>query len=116
MTNMVFCRSCGNQMHETAPACPGCGFSQKPATQVASKGADMGFWAMALQPFKKYADFKGRASRKEYWGFILVCFIVSFVLGFVGALIHANWLANLFSLAILVPSIAVAVRRMHDTD
>jgi uncharacterized membrane protein YhaH (DUF805 family) len=61
-----------------------------------------------------YADFNGRARRKEYWMFTLVNVIVSFVLGFVCGLIHLPWLAYIYALAVMVPSIAVAARRLHD--
>ncbi|WP_445145146.1 DUF805 domain-containing protein [Dyella sp. Tek66A03] len=61
-----------------------------------------------------YADFNGRARRKEYWMFTLVNVIVSFVLGLVCGLIHVPWLAYIYALAVMVPSIAVAARRLHD--
>ncbi|UOQ51248.1 DUF805 domain-containing protein [Hymenobacter cellulosivorans] len=61
-----------------------------------------------------YADFNGRARRAEYWYFMLFNIIVSFVLGFVAGMLKMPWLASLFSLAVLIPGIAVAVRRMHD--
>jgi uncharacterized membrane protein YhaH (DUF805 family) len=59
----------------------------------------------------KYADFNGRASRPEYWWFAL--FIV--VAGF-GISIISDMLAMLFYLGTLVPSIAAATRRLHDTN
>lgn len=61
-----------------------------------------------------YANFKGRARRKEYWMFFLINVIISFVLGFVGGMLDFVYLSSIYSLAVLVPSIAVAVRRMHD--
>jgi uncharacterized membrane protein YhaH (DUF805 family) len=69
---------------------------------------------------KNYVNFKGRARRKEYWGgMALVTFVVAFVLSFLGALIFGEEfggiLANLYSLAVLLPSIAAGIRRMHDT-
>jgi len=66
--------------------------------------------------FENYANFEGRARRKEYWMFFLANFIVSFALGFVLGLISPTLglAANVYSLAVLVPSIAVAIRRMHD--
>lgn len=68
-----------------------------------------------LTVLKKYADFSGRARRREYWMFVLVNLIVSFVLGFVGGLVRGGTaLSIIYSLAVLVPSIAVSVRRMHD--
>jgi uncharacterized membrane protein YhaH (DUF805 family) len=64
-----------------------------------------------LTVLKKYAVFSGRARRSEYWMFILFSFIVGFILAFIGGM-----LSNLYQLAVLIPSIAVGVRRMHDTN
>ena len=72
--------------------------------------------------FKKYATFSGRARRSEYWYWVL---FTSVVAGVLSALASAtghdgepggffNLLASLFSLAILVPNLAVAWRRLHD--
>ena len=60
--------------------------------------------------FNKYATFQGRASRAEYWWFFLFTFIVSAVTGFI-----SEWLSYAASIALLLPGIAVAVRRLHDT-
>ena len=62
-----------------------------------------------------YADFKGRARRKEYWMFVPLNVIVSMVLTILGGLIKCSWIGSLYSLAVLVPSLAVSVRRLHDT-
>ena len=65
---------------------------------------------------KKYAVFSGRATRSEFWLFILINAIVSITLG---GLLSVEFLFSLFylafHLAILIPSIAVLVRRLHDT-
>lgn len=68
---------------------------------------------------KKYNDFNGRARRSEYWHFFLVNIIVTQAFSFTnvflfGQSIIVASLVMLFTLAILVPSIAVAIRRMHD--
>ncbi len=74
-----------------------------------------------LDVLKKYAVFRGRARRKEYWMFFLFNIIISFILGLVDGLISValgsdqNILANLYLLAVLLPGIAVSVRRLHDT-
>ncbi|HEY5982324.1 MAG TPA: DUF805 domain-containing protein [Anaerolineales bacterium] len=72
---------------------------------------------------KKYAVFSGRARRMEYWMFVLFNFIIALVLGLIdGALgisrdsSNQSILVGLYQLAILLPTIAVGVRRMHDTD
>jgi uncharacterized membrane protein YhaH (DUF805 family) len=69
-----------------------------------------------LYVIKNYVLFEGRARRKEYWMFVLFNLIISFVLGFIGGLIHVPIIGTIYTLAVLVPSIAVGVRRMHDTD
>lgn len=67
---------------------------------------------------KKYAVFSGRASRAEYWYFFLFNLIVSIVLGIVDMVIFGEdvvfGVGNIYSLALLIPSLAVGVRRMHD--
>jgi uncharacterized membrane protein YhaH (DUF805 family) len=67
-----------------------------------------------LKVLQNYATFSGRARRKEYWMFVLFNMIVSIVIGIIGGLIRFPLLGNLYSLAVLLPSIAVGVRRMHD--
>jgi uncharacterized membrane protein YhaH (DUF805 family) len=70
-----------------------------------------------LDVLKKYAEFSGRARRKEYWMFMLFNFIVAFVIGFVEGIIGSGGIVGgLYSLAVLLPGIAVSVRRLHDTD
>ena len=76
-----------------------------------------------IQVLKKYAVFNGRARRKEYWMFVLfniifavVAVILDNILGtsFQGAGYGLFYL--LYGLAVIIPSIAVGVRRLHDTD
>ena len=76
-----------------------------------------------LTVLKKYATFSGRATRSEYWFFALFSFIISVVLGFldgvigkVGADKTIGILGSIYSLAVLIPSIAVMARRLHDTN
>lgn len=75
-----------------------------------------------LHVLKNYAVFRGRAHRQEYWYFFLFNIIISIALAFIdsalgnpGAGEGAGILGTIYSLAILVPSIAVGVRRLHDT-
>jgi uncharacterized membrane protein YhaH (DUF805 family) len=60
---------------------------------------------------KKYADFNGRARRTEYWMFVLIYMIISVVLTVLGF----ETLSALLGLALLIPSISIAARRLHDT-
>ncbi len=70
-----------------------------------------------LRALKMYAIFEGRARRTEYWMFFLFNFIIGFVLGFIEGFVGGpGILGVIYSLAMLIPSIAVGVRRMHDTN
>lgn len=69
-----------------------------------------------LNVLKKYAVFGGRARRKEYWMFFLFNIVIGFVLGFIDGIIGTKILAILYSLVVLIPGIAVGVRRFHDTN
>jgi uncharacterized membrane protein YhaH (DUF805 family) len=78
-------------------------------------------WFMIV--LKKYADFSGRAQRAEYWFFILFYLlfflglsIVDNTLGLLNENIGVGLLGGLFALALLIPSIAVSIRRLHDTS
>lgn len=61
--------------------------------------------------FSKYADFYGRASRSEFWWWVLFVFLAS-----AAASILSPVVSGLFSLGVLLPNLAVASRRLHDTD
>ena len=67
-----------------------------------------------LKVLQNYATFSGRARRSEYWYFALFNIIISIGFGFVCGLMQVPQLANIYTLAILIPSISVGVRRMHD--
>jgi len=67
----------------------------------------MNYYFKVLQ---NYATFSGRARRSEYWYF----FLFNVIIGFVCGLMQVPDLANIYTLAVLIPGIAVGVRRMHD--
>jgi len=77
-----------------------------------------------LMPLRRYAQFSGRSQRKEYWMFVLGYVIVAVVLNIIEGILGLSGtvggsngpLTALFGLAILIPSIAVGIRRLHDTD
>ena len=78
-----------------------------------------------IEPLRKYATFSGRARRKEYWWFALFTFLVTMMLAIgdyilVGsenmAVYGAGPLLGFGSLALILPSLAVTVRRLHDRD
>ena len=69
----------------------------------------MDFTTSVKTCFAKFADFSGRATRSEYWWFVLAYFILALVTGF----IH-EYLYFLVVLVVLVPMISAGVRRLHD--
>jgi len=86
---------------------------------------------LMFAPLKKYADFQGRARRSEYWLFTLLIFIVYVVFlivaGIAGGMSSDPSQVNPFAsvifllfgvimLGLFIPSLAVTVRRLHDTD
>ena len=85
------------------------------------------FWTV----MRRWQDFAGRSSRREFWMFTLVIVIASFVLGFVDAFLFGGFeplsegetfvmpvvsFSNAFSLITFIPSISVSVRRLHDIN
>lgn len=72
-----------------------------------------------VEVLKKYAVFDGRAHRTEFWMFVLVSVIISIVLGVIDGIIGTygaagGLLQGIYSLAVLLPSLGVGARRLHD--
>lgn len=72
-------------------------------------------WYLAV--LKNYAGFSGRARRTEYWMFALVNFVITLVLEILAVVARPLlFIEVIYGLAVLVPSLAVLSRRLHDTD
>ena len=73
-----------------------------------------------INVIKKYADFNGRASVREYWMFNLIHFIIIIILGSIGKVMPGTLytiISVVYMIGVsLIPSIAVTVRRLHDTN
>jgi uncharacterized membrane protein YhaH (DUF805 family) len=68
-----------------------------------------------LNPIQNhYLDFKGRATRKEYWMYVLWYFIIGVLGVIVGHFIHFDFFGTLFFLGVILPTLAIQVRRLHD--
>lgn len=63
----------------------------------------------------KFAEFNGRARRSEFWYYTLFNLIVSMGLGMMDTFIGIGFLSGLYGLAVIIPGIAVAIRRLHDS-
>lgn len=68
-----------------------------------------------LSVVKQYANFEGRARRQEYWMYILFYFIFYVGAVIIDSITGIGLLALIYSLALLVPSLSVGARRLHDT-
>ena len=120
------CQFCKEDIQEGAIKCKHCGSI---LTAVAEAGGGSGviveqaavsYYTAVL---KKYVTFEGRARRKEYWFFTLFNMLASMALGFVDGMfglmdpdVGVGALGAIYSLAVILPSIAVCVRRLHDTN
>ena len=123
-----FCQKCGNvlqgnqnsgEVSTAAPAAAPIAPAAKSSTAQAARAGNPSLWDYYVIVIKDYANFKGRARRKEYWGFVLFNFIITIALSiFVGVANKAETLATalyyLYGLGILIPSLAVLIRRLHD--
>ena len=118
------CPYCGTMLvaEQVPPNCPHCGKPLHPGTES--------LWQNAVHAFQKYATFRGRATRREYWSFVLFSFLVHLATvivlnmlvvlaataGSAGALeALPDTVDTLFTIVFFLPTLAVTVRRLHDT-
>jgi uncharacterized membrane protein YhaH (DUF805 family) len=82
----------------------------------------MGMTEAVKSCFSKFVTFSGRAARSELWWFVLFSFVGSIILDILDAAVlgaaggGVGILGGIWSLVLILPSISVAVRRLHDTD
>jgi uncharacterized membrane protein YhaH (DUF805 family) len=69
-----------------------------------------------LKVIKQYADFNGRARRCEYWFYILFYLIIAVALSVIDSFVTGGALSVIYALGLLIPSLAVGIRRLHDID
>ncbi len=113
----MFCRACGKENADDAKSCVHCGAvlgaSAAPVQVSVAAGEQMSFGQSISVCMSKYVDFKGRASRSEYWWFYLFTVLLSW-----GAMLvdGSGIVSSIVNLAFLLPSLAAAARRLHDTN
>lgn len=76
----------------------------------------MGFGQAIASAFSNYVNFSGRACRSEYWFWILFVSLAEIVTAIIDYVIGFSVTTSLFGLATFLPSLALAVRRLHDLD
>ena len=123
------CTGCGSDNPENAQFCGGCGVSLSASTptDVGIDAAELpmvDFGTAVKLGFQRYVDFSDRSTRAEYWWWGLFSVVVSFAL-FIADTLTGNsstfgWLGGLletlFTLATIIPSLALSVRRLHDIN
>ena len=66
---------------------------------------------------QRYAKFDGRAGRAEFWWFALANFIIMIALSILIGILSIFWIVYIgYAIAVIIPSVAVAIRRLHDTN
>ena len=76
----------------------------------------MGFWQAVASGFSNYVNFSGRACRSEYWFWALFVVLVDIAAGIIDAALWTYAITSLVDLALFLPGLALAVRRLHDLD
>jgi uncharacterized membrane protein YhaH (DUF805 family) len=76
----------------------------------------MNFAQAISSGFSNYVNFRGRAVRSEYWYWVLFIFLGMIVAEIIDSVLGLTLIYFLFDLAIILPSIAVGIRRLHDLD
>ena len=132
-----FCPQCGTQLKAGAKFCGACGQAVDPAVATYAPNTsntpsveDLSLFEFFVKCIKNYANFRGRARRKEYWGFFLFDFIMTLVIPLVSWILLLrvilivgdnspfakvpNILGWLWYLYTFLPSLAVMIRRLHD--
>jgi uncharacterized membrane protein YhaH (DUF805 family) len=116
----VFCSQCGKENPETAKFCGNCGANFSVVTglnpslhKTDAPVEQMTFGRSISTCFAKYFDFKGRASRPEFWWFYLFTILISW-----GSMLvdPSQVLSMIINFAAFFPVIAAGSRRLHDTN
>jgi uncharacterized membrane protein YhaH (DUF805 family) len=75
---------------------------------------DVSFKDAYIRYWLRWADYRGRSSRQEYWKLVIVSAVVSIVVSTIAAAVSASWIMLLFEIVNFVPGVTLVVRRLHD--
>lgn len=114
------CKQCQTELTEGAAFCTNCGSQQNaepttepsygiPSQEAAPNNGNVGFGEAIKLYFQNYANFTGRASKNEYWWAFLFAFLVNTAASYIPVI------GSVISLALIIPSLSIAIRRLHDT-
>ena len=128
---MGVCKQCGTSLNDWAKFCDRCGKENdeynpyappKQGVPVSTAAVKKNPWTHFICAFEKYAVFKGRARRAEYWWFSLFVYLFSVIFILLDRVFDMRiWRSNgllgtVWGLATFLPRFSVSVRRMHDCD
>ncbi len=123
---MKYCSNCGTKNSQNDIYCSSCGRALKKSVLKKSNNdssiikENFSYTEVYKHVLQNYFNCNGRASRKEYWTFTLMSFALIFIISFIENLFILDYssdegfFSGLFYLFIIIPSISVGVRRMHD--
>jgi uncharacterized membrane protein YhaH (DUF805 family) len=102
-------------MTDVPPPPPPANYGGGGAVQPPLPNPLVSYWKRVV--LERYAQFTGRARRAEFWWFFLASFIIGIVFNILIAVASIFWVVYvIYALAVLIPNIAVGVRRLHDTN
>lgn len=123
---MAFCSSCGTTLQEGIQFCPNCGTSVNPNSGINHQATAATFQTAQYEMnvvnafkrvvFENYANFSDRASKAEYWWYFLAAILIGIATAVIDVILGTAIINNLVSLALLIPGLAAATRRLHDTN
>lgn len=135
----MFCRQCGADLGSDVKFCQKCGVSaeatpEKPEREEkgdgssvkesseSTAGKEMSPFGYFISGWKKATQFSGRANRSEFWWFVLFSFLVGIGVSIVDGAVGVGGaqgigvISGLYGIASILPSLALAIRRLHDTN
>jgi len=75
---------------------------------------DVPFRDAYIRYWLRWADYRGRSSRQEYWKFLLISIVIGIIVSVISAAVSASWIVLLFEILNFVPGVTLAIRRLHD--
>ena len=113
------CGTCGKENESSAKFCGVCGTQlvedsvNSHSQNIGPENSMVGFGEAIGLGFKNYVNFSGRATRAEYWWWVLFVFLGGVVTGIIDSF-GIGVTQGLFNLATLIPGLALGARRLHD--
>jgi uncharacterized membrane protein YhaH (DUF805 family) len=77
---------------------------------------DMNLFESIASGFRHYVNFRGRALRSQYWWWTLFVSVVAIIANVIQNATNIDWLFAVVALALFLPGLSVAIRRLHDTN